>query len=206
MSTRPLVPPGGWLPDGAPRLPLPTPREAGWAFRAVGLLARWFGRQRVPAVFVLFARHRRLFWTWLPFAAQLMPFGRLPAPEREKLILRTAWLCRCRYEWGQHVEVARRAGVGDDEIVRVTQGPEAFPGARDQLLLRACDELVAGATLGDDTLAALREVLDARDVTELVILVGHYRMLAGLLNAAALPLDADMEAELQAFQERVGRS
>jgi alkylhydroperoxidase family enzyme len=167
------------------------------------MVARAFGRRGVPAVFVLLARHRRLFWTWLLFAAQMMPYGRLPAIERELLILRTAWLCRCRYEWGQHVQMAVRVGVADADIVRVTEGASAFESARVRVMLEACDELLHDASLAAPTLAMLRTYLDARDITELTMLVGHYRMLAGLINAAALPLDADMEAELTAFEARV---
>lgn len=206
MSVPELAPPGGWLPAGVPRLPVPTPRETGLLFRSISLVARAFGRKQVPAVFVLFVRHRRLFWAWLAFAAQLMPFGSLPARDREKLILRTAWLTRCRYEWGQHVEIGLRSGLTDADIVAVTGEAGAAPTARDRLLLAACDELNAGVTLDEATLAALRGEFDARGITELVVLVGHYRMLAGLLNTASLPLDTDMEAVLQAFTERIAGS
>lgn len=202
MSAGEFAPPGGWLPATASRLPLPTPRETGLLFRGVSVVARAFGRKKVPDVFVLFARNRRLFWAWLAFAAQMMPFGRLPATDREKLILRTAWLTRCRYEWGQHVEIALRVGVTDAEILAIGRGPEACTPA-DRLLLQACDELHAGVTLGESTLKALQARFAARELTELVILVGHYRMLAGLLNSAGLPLDADMEAVLRAFGNRV---
>lgn len=203
MSAQPLTPSGGWYEEAADRLPLPTARETGLLFRTLGRLSCTFGRNSVPAVFVLLARHRRLFWTWLLFAAQMMPYGRLPASERELLILRTAWLCRCRYEWGQHVQMAVRVGVSDQDIVRVTKGAAAFESARIRALLDACDELLRDASLATPTLSNLQAHLDPRDITELVMLVGHYRMLAGLLNAAALPLDADMEAELAAFEARV---
>lgn len=203
MSARPLAPDEGWYEEEPGRLPLPSARETGLLFRASGMVARAFGRRGVPAVFVLLARHRRLFWTWLLFAAQMMPYGRLPAIERELLILRTAWLCRCRYEWGQHVQMAVRVGVADADIVRVTEGAAAFESGRVRVMLEACDELLRDASLGGPTLAMLRTYLDPRDITELTMLVGHYRMLAGLINAAALPLDADMEAELAAFEARV---
>lgn len=203
MSERPLAPPDGWYEAELERLPLPSARETGLLFRTAGMVARAFGRRGVPAVFVLLARHRRLFWTWLLFAAQMMPYGRLPAIERELLILRAAWLCRCRYEWGQHVQVAVRVGVPDEDIVRVTKGARAFSSARIVALIEACDELLRDATLAAPTMSRLQAHLDPRDLTELMMLVGHYRMLAGLLNAAALPLDADMEVELEAFEARV---
>lgn len=198
----PLQPPGGWAGPEQPRLPPRTPQESGWLFRLVGSLARAFGRRQLPAVFPLLHHHPGLFWGWLHFAARMMPWGRLPAAERELLILRTAWRCRSRYEWGQHVEIALRCGVSDAEIVAMARGePAPRPGM--DLLLRACDELLDAGWLADDTWQALHQRLRPRELIELMMLVGHYRMLAGVLISCGLPLDADMERGLAAFHTRV---
>src|SRR6266516_5901631 len=69
-------------------------------------------------IFTTLVRHPGLFRRWLPFAGKLLA-GKLPPRERELLILRTGWLCRSEYEWGQHVIVGRAAGLTDDEIARV---------------------------------------------------------------------------------------
>lgn len=198
----PLQPTGGWAGPPAPRLSPQTPRESGWLFRLVSRVARAFGRSQLPAVFPLLHHHPGLFWGWLHFAARMMPWGRLPAAERELLILRTAWRCRSRYEWGQHVEIALRCGVSDAEIVAMARGePAPRPGM--DLLLRACDELLDAGWLADDTWQALHQRLRPRELIELMMLVGHYRMLAGVLISCGLPLDADMERGLAAFHARV---
>src|SRR6266542_3177337 len=75
-------------------------------------------------IFDTLVRHPGLFRKWLPFGGKLLA-GKLPARDRELLILRTGWRCRSEYEWGQHVIIARAAGVTDEEIEHLKAGPEA---------------------------------------------------------------------------------
>lgn len=197
-----LAPPGGWREADA-RLAVPPPAQRGLAFRALSRLARFFGRSGAPDVLALLHVNARLFWPWLVFASRLMPRGRLPARERELVILRTAWNCRSRYEWGQHVEIGLRAGLADAEIVQLARAPQAFADARGRLLLAACDELFRDQVIAPDTWRALAAHYDARRLIELTMLAGHYQMLAGVLNSAGLPLEAPIDAQLRAFEQRV---
>src|SRR5438477_3016113 len=91
-------------------------------------------------IFDTLVQHPGLFRKWLPFGGKLLS-GKLPARDRELLILRTGWHCRSVYEWGQHVLIGRAAGLNDDDIERLKEGPDA-PGwhADDALLVRAADE------------------------------------------------------------------
>jgi 4-carboxymuconolactone decarboxylase len=134
-------------------------------------------------IFDTLVRHPGLFRKWLPFGGKLLA-GKLPARDRELLILRTAWHCRASYEWGQHVGIAGSAGVTDDEITRVPGGPDD-PGwaAFDRTLLTAADELHGDACIGDATWAALAERYDERQLVEVPMLVGHYHMVAFALNS-----------------------
>src|SRR4051794_36175249 len=74
-------------------------------------------------IFRTLARHPGLFRKWLPFGGKLLAGGKLSPRDRELVILRTAFRCRARYEWAQHVAIARTAGLADDEIARVAVGP-----------------------------------------------------------------------------------
>src|SRR5690606_38199303 len=79
----------------------------------------------------------------------------------------------------QHVRIARRAGLTDEEIERVKQGPDAAGwSADDALLLRAADELHRDACLSDATWEALAHRYDERRMIEVPMLVGHYHMVA----------------------------
>jgi 4-carboxymuconolactone decarboxylase len=198
-----LIPPGGWRQPPQPRLQAPPPAERGWLFRTLSRFARRMGRADVPDVITVLHLNPRLFWAWLFFASRLMPYGRLPARERELIILRTAWNCRSRYEWGQHVEIGLRAGVTDDEILRVAQGSDAFAGQPSQWLLSACDEICAQQFISDATWEQLAARYDRKRLIEILMLVGHYIMIAAFLNSAGLRLEAPIEDKLQALHARI---
>lgn len=198
-----LAPAAGWILPATPRIAAPAPAARGLLFRTVAQASRLFGRQQVPDVITVLHINPRLFWGWLYFASRLMPFGRLPARDREKLILRTAWNCRSRYEWGQHVDIARSAGVSEAEIVAVSQGPQAIADRHERARLQACDELCQQQHISAETWQILSEKHPEKALIELMLLIGHYQMLAGFLNSAGLRLEPPLEAKLQAFHARI---
>lgn len=198
-----LAPAEGWRGPVRARLPAPPPAARGLLFRQVSRLARMFGRSDVPDVITVLHLNPRLFWAWLFFASRLMPFGELPAPLREKLILRTAWNCRSRYEWGQHVDIALAAGVSDAEIVALAAGPAAVAAPLERVLLQACDELCRDQCVDEATWATLAAHYSEARLVEVLLLVGHYVMIAGFLNSAGLALEPPVEATLQAFHARL---
>lgn len=199
---RQLAPPGGWADTSAPRMPPLTLSQLSPPLRLLlHLGAKWGSRRTgstvVPDVFLLLLRHPQLFWAWLRFASKLMPFGTLDRRDAELVILRVAWNCRCRYEWGQHVAIGLRAGLLPEEIGRLSQGPEASGwSARQQALLQATDELHRQRQISDATWSLLGEHLPSRQCLEFTLLAGHYEMLAGVLNSACVPLEAQTEAQL----------
>jgi alkylhydroperoxidase family enzyme len=199
---RQLAPEGGWIDTGAPRLPPIALSRLSWPVRTLLTLgARWGSKRTgstvVPDVFLLLLRHPHLFWAWLRFASKLMPFGTLDRRDAELVILRVAWNCRCRYEWGQHVAIGLRAGLKPEAIASVPQGPDAPAWSpRQRAVLLATDELHAQRQVSRSTWDFLAEHLGSRRSIEVTMLVGHYEMLAGVLNSACLPLEADTEARL----------
>jgi alkylhydroperoxidase family enzyme len=145
--------------------------------------------------FTTLVRHPGLFRRWLPFGGKLL-VGKLPARDRELMILRTGWNCRAEYEWAQHVVIARRTGLGDDVIARVKEGPDAAGwDPFDATLLRAADELHRDSVLSDATWAALAERYDERQLIEVPMLVGHYHMVAYALNSLGVQVEPDVAAE-----------
>jgi AhpD family alkylhydroperoxidase len=165
--------------------------------RDTGLLVQGFARlagrvtgTEPPAVFLTLGRHRRLFWGWLVFAGALMPGGRLTRRETELVILRVATLSGSDYELAQHRRLGRRAGLSASEIDRVALGPEDPAwSAGERLLLEVTDELHATADLADATWARVRAAYDERRCIELVLLVGHYQMLATALTTLRVSPD-----------------
>jgi alkylhydroperoxidase family enzyme len=134
-------------------------------------------------IFATLVRYPGLYRRWMPFAGKLLA-GKLPARDRELLILRSAWRCASSYEWGQHVRLAKQTGISDEEIARIATGPDA-PGWEplDRALLSAVDELHDDACVTDATWATLASRYDERQMIELPMLVGQYHMLAFALNS-----------------------
>lgn len=134
-------------------------------------------------IFATLVRHPGLFRKWMPFGGKLLS-GKLPARERELLILRTGWRCQSVYEWGQHVLIARAVGVTDDEIERLKAGADA-PGwdPFDATLVRAADELHDDACITDATWAELAARYDVPQLTEVCMVVGQYHLVSFTLNS-----------------------
>ena len=144
-------------------------------------------------IFTTLARHPGLMRHWLKFGGKLMA-GRLPARDRELLILRTGWNCRAEYEFGQHARLGRDAGLTEEEIRRVTEGPDAAGWeAFDATLLHAADELHAACRISDDTWTSLAERYDTRQLIEIPMLVGQYHLVAMTLNTLGVEREDGLE-------------
>jgi AhpD family alkylhydroperoxidase len=158
-------------------------RQIGFLNAGIARVAGIATRGRPPRIFTTLGRHRALFRRWLWFAGALMPGGKLPRDETELLILRVAHNTGCEYEWSHHERMGRRAGLTDEEIARVREGPAASGWSeRPALLLEAADELHEDGVIGDELWAKLSRKLDEVRLIELCMLVGHYEMLAMTLN------------------------
>ncbi|MGV7852262.1 carboxymuconolactone decarboxylase family protein, partial [Mycobacterium kansasii] len=69
-----------------------------------------------------FARHPALAKAFLRFNIHLLFDSTLPPRVRELAILRIAHRRGCAYEWAHHVALARKAGIGEDEVAAVRRG------------------------------------------------------------------------------------
>ncbi len=198
-----LIPEGGWLDLNHERIPAPTLQQRSWFLRSLSRVARAFRRPDIPNVFLVFYTHPRLFWAWLFFASRLFPFGRLPARLREKLIVRTAWNSRCRYEWVQHIELALSVGVTEEEVFNLSKEAEAMQKPKEILAIKACDQLLQQKVIDDETWKALSEHFSHRQLIEIMILVGHYDMLAGFIINAGVQLEPHLEAFMEGFNQKL---
>ena len=173
-----------------PRIAPGGVRELGpviWAFSRVAGRAT---RTAPPAIFTTLGRGRGLFWGWLHFAGTLMPGGKLPRRETEMVILRVASLRECDYEFTHHVRLGKRAGVtaADVERIKVGSTADGWQG-HERLLMSTTEELIGTKDLTDASWAALRAVYDERTALELLLLIGHYDMLATTLMTLRLEPD-----------------
>jgi AhpD family alkylhydroperoxidase len=176
--------------DAAARVPPGDRRALGLPLWAFAQIAGRVTGGPPPNIFLTLGRHRGLFRGWLHFAGRLMPGGKLPRRETELVILRVAHVTGCSYEWDHHVRLGRRAGISAEEVERVKQGPEAAGwGNREGAILTAVDELLRDGDVSDETWTALRRHLDERLLVELVMLTGHYEMLAKTIRTLRIQPD-----------------
>jgi AhpD family alkylhydroperoxidase len=154
------------------------------------LVAAHFDDEPLPAVSGSVIRHERLFDVWVPLMQFLKDGALIPPADRELVILRTAAQCGCTYSVGRHRRSAAGAGMATEDVDRVLQGPDA-DGWSDwqRTLLRAVDELCDRHRLSDDRWDALMQRYDDATMLELLFLVGHYQLLAGVINSLAYPAD-----------------
>ncbi len=144
-------------------------------------------------VFRTMVQHPKLYKRWIVFANHVLFKSTLPAREREIAILRVGWLCQAEYEWAQHVEIGRRAGITDDEIAKIVDGPDADWKNPDRALLQAVDELHRNKDISDDTWEKLSEHFSDKQIMDLVFAVGQYTLVSMALNTFGVQLDDRLE-------------
>ncbi|MBI4247640.1 MAG: carboxymuconolactone decarboxylase family protein [Candidatus Rokubacteria bacterium] len=149
------------------------------------------GLGRILNVMGTLANHPALFRRWVIFANHFLFKSTLAARAREIVILRTAWLAGCAYEWGQHLEIAAAdAAFGEPEFSALAEGAAApLWRPADAALIRAADGLYVDAGVDDATWEALRAHYDERQVLDVVFMAGNYLTLAMALNAFGVQLD-----------------
>jgi 4-carboxymuconolactone decarboxylase len=110
--------------------------------------------------------------------------------EREIVILRTGFLCRSGYEWTQHLPIARRAGLTDEEIARIKLGAAA-PGwsSAEAALLRATDDLHREQFITEPVWTELAQHFQERQRMDMVFTAGQYTQVSMLLNSFGVQLD-----------------
>jgi acyl-CoA synthetase len=163
-----------------PRHPLPSRDE---------------GRPKGLNLLGTFARHPELIRSYHTFNGHVLFGSTLSPRQRELLVLRTAAIRQCEYEWKQHVILGGDAGLAPDEIDRIAQGPGANGWSPlDRAMLSAVDELVGDARVADETWAVLAAELDEQQLMDLVFTVGAYDLLAMALRSFGVELDSDLKS------------
>lgn len=142
----------------------------------------------------------RTFVTNLPMTRAMAGWGRyelsrdlsLSMRQRELVIDRVTARCGCEYEWGVHVAFfADRVGLTPQQVTSITHGGPADGcwAPEEAVLLEAVDALHDHADIDDGLWGRLREVLEAAQVLDLLLLAGWYHAIAYAANAARVALE-----------------
>lgn len=73
-------------------------------------------------------------------------------------------------------------------------------------MMAACDEFHAQRQVTPATWATLQKHFSQRHLIELLMLIGFYQGLAGVLNTVGIPLDADLESVLAGPQANTAQT
>lgn len=174
-----------------------APLEAPFAPEVEEELARWMPPGSPLPPLALF----RLLATDLPLARAMRALGShllsrrllLPLREREIVIDRVCARSGCEHEWGVHVAAFGGAAALSEEDVAATLAPpgtRAPSGAREALLVELVDVLHDTGAVGDDLWARLAAHWDERQLLELLVLCGWYRLISLVANGVRLPLES----------------
>ena len=149
-------------------------------------------------VFRLIAHAPNVFVGWAQMVDELFDSPTFSLRMREVVILRVAHLQGARYELGQHIGIARGAGLTEQQIDAIigTDDIDATGFSHtERVVLDLVTELCNTHRLTDASFAAARTALGEEALTELLMLVSCYYGLALVLNA--VDLDVDTEARFQ---------
>jgi alkylhydroperoxidase family enzyme len=167
------------------RIPVPEAAELREDAAALLPLTAQPGHEPARTMAVL-ARQPDLLAPFIGWAAALALQGVLSHRDHELLALRAAWRCRSHFEWAEHVDFARAAGLDDGEIAAVADDAHTGWSPRDRALLDAADELVAHAEVSESSWRALATHFDQPALVEILFVVGQYTMLSMVANAAGI--------------------
>lgn len=143
------------------------------------------------SVFQVLLRHPEVAAVLQGMLTALLWQGELNGRLRELVIMRIGWVTGSDYEWTQHWRVATGMGISPDDLVGVQDWP-SYPGfgPAERAVLAATDETLKTGTIGAETWVECEEhVGGARELIELVVAIGNWRLFSSLLRSLEIPLE-----------------
>jgi AhpD family alkylhydroperoxidase len=166
-----------------PKIPLPTDDELGSELS--GMLAK------LPPlnVFRMIAGAPRAVRPFMQLGSAVLSTA-LDARRREIAVLRVAHATGASYERAQHEQLARNAGVTEEEIdVIATEEQVSSLDEECNLICRVADEVSQDVRLSDDALEQIIDRYGPREATELILLVSYYNMVSRFLESTRVELE-----------------
>jgi alkylhydroperoxidase family enzyme len=150
------------------------------------------------------------YWTTLALVPDLLKMSsdmlfallrsdrKLPARYRELAILRTAIMGDCRFEYSQHLKVARSVGIPPAKLdaIKGWTTSSQFDDA-ERAVMAAADELIGRNLVEDATFSALKHHFTDEQIVELFYVIATYRMHGMMVRALHLEFDTDTTARME---------
>jgi alkylhydroperoxidase family enzyme len=154
--------------------------------------------ERMPDlnIFRMLANADTAFRPFLRFGDTLLSGLELNGLLRELAILRVARLTpHAEYEWVQHAPIARAVGASDDQVAALERDhidAGCFSEA-ERTVLHFTTEFLRDARVSDETFERAKALLSARELIELMMVIGQYSMLARVMATTELDLDEPLD-------------
>jgi AhpD family alkylhydroperoxidase len=139
-------------------------------------------------VYRALANAEKVYTGWMQAGRDALTSPVLPFRLRELVVVRTAHLMDCRYELGQHKDIAPTAGVTADEINALTADLEGFRST-ELAVLSMTTELLTTRRVPERLFDEVHEALGTEATVELLMIINRYAGLALMLNALDVDLD-----------------
>jgi alkylhydroperoxidase family enzyme len=178
-------------PLATPRIPTLDPPA--WTSEVRAMLDPSGSGRPVANVYRTYAQHPALYVPRQRLSEYIRTGSTLTPRVREMLILRIGYLCQSAYEWAAHARAGRAAGLSADEIRRIAEGPAAGWSPDDAALLQAVDEMFTDDRVAPATWARLATRFDRKQLLDVLITTGGYRMVSMSLNTFGVAAEPDSE-------------
>jgi 4-carboxymuconolactone decarboxylase len=179
------------------RFPKLTPEQMTPAQREVAAEISAGPRGEVRGPFIALIHNAELARRIQSLGEHLRWKTKLPPKLVELAVLVTARRFTCQHEWFIHVELARKAGLGEALIESIRRGREPRDLPPEEAAVYAFSrEAHATGRVSDAVFAAVRERFALEGALDLLALNGYYSMMAMVLNTAGMPLPGNAAAPL----------
>lgn len=175
---------------GQVRVPPIAPDDAAWSDEVRAGIETWgVATDEASTLLRTLAQHPPALHGLGPLAAYLRDRSTVPVVDAFLIGLRIAWLCGSEAVWAELATEARRFGLGDADLRRIAEGPDAEWGLRDARLVLAADELYRYAFLSDGTWRTLAARYSAQQMLDAVFTGAEFILLSMLANSLGVAPD-----------------
>ena len=145
------------------------------------------------------ANAEKVYTGWMEAGSAALNSPVLPVRLRELVVLRTAYLMDCRYELGQHNDIAPTAGVTVQEIKALTAESgwkQIDLSDTERAVVGLTSELLTTRSVSPALFDQVHKVLGSEATIEVLMVISRYAGLALMLNALDVDLDESDRLEL----------
>jgi len=142
-------------------------------------------------IFRMMAHAQMNFRPLVRLGSSILSEQKLNGKLRELAILHVAMQSGARYEWIQHVPIAKAVGATDEQIEALERGDADAPAfnAQEGLVLRFTAEVVRDVRASDAVMAEMTTHFTPQEIVELILAIGFYMMMARLMETTGVDLE-----------------